>query len=100
MDIFLTVHKRDFYQQTVTTVLPPSYLVTGHQIRSLPPTYTSPKKKGGGWKGNQGKKTFKESKLAAQIGRTLWKIKLSFSSPCNILHKSLNQAGMTWKEWD
>lgn len=64
MDIFLTVYKMDFNQQTVTVVLPPSYLVTGHQIRSLPPTDTPKKRRGEGGK-KQGKKTSKGSKLAA-----------------------------------
>lgn len=68
MGIFLTVHKRDFYQHTVTTVLPPSYLVTGHQIRSLPSTYTAPQKKreGGGGGGGSRKENLqrKPSKKA------------------------------------
>lgn len=63
MDIFLTVYKRDFNQQTITVVPPPAYLVTGHQIRSLPPADTAKKKEGGGE--NQGEKTSKGSKLAA-----------------------------------
>lgn len=45
MDILLTVNKRDFYQQAVTAAVPPPDLVTGHQIRSLPPTYTAKKRK-------------------------------------------------------
>lgn len=60
MDIFLAIHKRDFYQRTVTTVLPPPYLVTGHQIRALPPTYTAPKKR----KGRGGIRERKPSKKA------------------------------------
>lgn len=78
MDILLAVNKRDFYQQAVTAAVPPPYLVTGHQIRSLPPTYTAKKRKRKKKKWEMGKKTFKESKLAAQTGRTLCKFQCIF----------------------
>lgn len=57
MDIFLTMHKTDFYQQTVTT-LPPPYLVTIIRLDLYHITTQLKKIKGGGeWIKNQEKKT-------------------------------------------
>lgn len=100
MDILLAVNKTDFYQQAVTAAVPPPYLVTGHQIRSLPPTYTAKKrkrkkKKSGKW----GRKPSKKANLQLKLEELYVNFNV-FSFLCNILLKPLNQAGMTWKEWD
>lgn len=97
MDILLAVHKRDFYQQAVTAAVPPPYLVTGHQIRSLPPTYTAKKRKKK--VGIRERKPSKNANLQLKLEELYVNFNV-FSFLCNILPKPLNQAGMTWKEWD
>lgn len=99
MDILLTVHKRDFYQQAVTAAVPPPYLVTGHQIRSQPPTYAAKKRKKKWESGEENLQRKQKANLQLKLEELYVNFNV-FSFLCNILPKPLNQAGMTWKEWD
>lgn len=80
MDIFLTVYKRDFNQQTITVVPPPAYLVTGHQIRSLPPADTAKKKEGGG--GESGRENLQGKQTCSLNWKNCMKIQTYFSLLC------------------